>query len=388
MSIRRSLAASVALVVAFAGGVVVTKVADQTGAMAPGPEPAPSADPQGRPAARAALPAAGALPDLSSVAERAIEASVNISSTQQVRVDPLFQYYFGAGAVQPQTSLGSGVIVSADGSADSYVLTNSHVVGNRNAEIKVTLVDNTELPATVVGIDPDTDLAVLKIETRGAATLPWGDSGALRVAEWVLAVGNPFTFNQTVTLGIVSAKNRHDPQLATYNDFIQTDAAVNRGNSGGALVNSRGELVGINTMIYSETGGYQGISFAIPSNLARRIMTELIKNGEVIRGSIGNLQLLTITADQARRARLGNQGGVFVDNLYTSDPAYMKGKGIVPRDIIVRYGNTPVTEQSQLQRLIADTPIGSTVSVEVIRAGDRRTFQIPVLRRTPVQGRR
>ncbi len=374
MSFRRTMLSSAALLIAFAGGVVVSRVADRdTSLAAAGEAPLGASPDQARPAA-SVVPAAPALPDLSGVAERAVQASVNISSTQQVRVDPFFQFFYGSDAVEPQTSLGSGVFVSADG----YVMTNSHVVGDRGAEIHVTLGDNRELPAQIVGIDPYTDLAVLKVDARGVTPLPWGDSGKLRVAEWVLAVGNPFAFNQTVTLGIVSAQNRHDPQLATYNDFIQTDAAINPGNSGGALVNGRGDLVGINTMIYSQTGGYQGIGFAIPSNLARRIMAELIKNGEVVRGSIGNLQLLTVTPEQVRRAGLGDQGGVFVNNMYRSDSAYRAG--LMPRDIIVRFNKTEVTEQSQLQRLIADAPIGSTASVEVIRGGARRTFEVPVVR--------
>jgi S1-C subfamily serine protease len=172
----------------------------------------------------------------------------------------MMQFFYGPGAMQSQTSLGSGVIVSADG----YVLTNSHVVGDRGAQVRVTTSDNRELTAQIRGVDPYTDLAVLKVDGRGLTALTWGDSSKLRVAEWVLAIGNPFAFNQTVTLGIVSAQNRHDPQLATYNDFIQTDAAINPGNSGGALVNARGELIGINTMIYSETGGYQGMDSRFP----------------------------------------------------------------------------------------------------------------------------
>jgi serine protease Do len=333
---------------------------------------------------RGAAAAAGALPDLSAIAERAIKASVNISSTTYRQVDPFFQLFYGGDAVVPQTSLGSGVIVSADG----LVLTNSHVVGGaRSAEIRVTLSDDPrEIPAKVIGIDQLTDLAVVKIEATGAAPLPWGDSSKLRVAEWVLAVGNPFTFSQTVTLGIVSNVNRHDPQLATYNDFIQTDAAINPGNSGGALVNSRGELVGINTMIYSQTGGYQGIGFAIPANLARSIMDELITNGEVVRGSIGNLTMRTISSAQMRRAGLGDIGGVLVDNMYRNDPAYRAG--IVPGDIIVRYDGKNITEESQLQRLVADSKIGSTVRVEVIRRGERRSFEVPVVRRSAVGARR
>jgi hypothetical protein len=175
-------------------------------------------------------------------------------------------------------SLGSGVIVSADG----YVLTNSHVINEGRGEVTVTLPDRREVPAEIIGVDEATDLAVLKIAERNLPTLPWGDSSQLRVAEWVLAIGNPFQLNQTVTLGIVSATGRSlGGRVASYEDFIQTDAAINPGNSGGALINARGELVGINTAIYSESGGYQGIGFAVPSNVARHVMQELIKHGEV-----------------------------------------------------------------------------------------------------------
>ena len=381
MSLRKTLFSTVVLAGVFVSGLVVGQVQDRDGLVASASPDAtlPQARPAGAPAASAAI--GGNLPDLSNVAERAIQASVNISSTQQVAVDPFFQLFYGADAVQSQTSLGSGVLVSADG----YIVTNSHVVGDPRAEIKVTMSDNRELPAEVVGVDPYTDLAVVKAAIRGAAPMPWGDSNKLRVAEWVLAVGNPFSFNQTVTLGIVSAANRHDPQLATYNDFIQTDAAINPGNSGGALVNSRGELVGINTMIYSQTGGYQGIGFAIPANLAQRIKDELIKNGEVVRGSIGNLTLRTITADQARNARLGDRGGVFVENMDRNDPAFRAG--ILPRDVIIRFNGRDVTEQSQLQRWIAEMPVNSSVKIEVLRQGTARTFEVPVTRLAPPRRR-
>ncbi len=368
-----------AVFVAFAGGMVMSRVNDRNdnpqvtdggGLSQPGVDLSQARTPS-TPAGLAGVSAAG-LPDLSAVAERAIQASVNISSTQQIAVDPFFQMLYGD-VPQSQTSMGSGVFVSPDG----YVVTNSHVVGSRRADIRVTLTDNREFAAKVIGIDPESDLAVLQINVKGATPLPWGDSSKLRVAEWVLAVGNPFQFNQSVSLGIVSAQNRHDPQLATYNDFIQTDAAINPGNSGGALVNSRGELVGINTMIYSRTGGYQGIGFAVPSNLVKRILDSLVKNGEVVRGSIGNLRYVTVTADQVRNARLGDQGGVYVQGMYKSDSAY--AAGIRPRDIIIGFNGTPINEQSQLQRLIADLKIGSTARVEVLRNGERRTFQVPIV---------
>jgi S1-C subfamily serine protease len=384
MSIRRTLFSSIVLLMVFVGGLVLGSTSERRGRAQAEPAP-PSA--AGSPTDQAGggrqtgSTAIAGLPDLSHVAERAILASVNISSTKQVRVDPLFQLFYGADAVVPQTSLGSGVIATTDG----YVVTNSHVVGDPRADVRVTLSDNRELPATVVGVDPYSDLAVLKVNAQGLSPLPWGDSSRLRVAEWVLAVGNPFSFNQTVTLGIVSAPNRHDPQLATYNDFIQTDAAINRGNSGGALINARGELIGINTLIYSETGGYQGIGFAIPSSLVRRIFEQLRDNGEVIRGSIGNLTLRTITADEARTARLGDQGGAYVENMFKRDPAY--NAGILPGDVIVGISGQLVTEQSQFQRIVAEAKIGSRVTVDVIRQGKRMTFDVPVARLASPQGR-
>src|SRR5215472_11412424 len=228
MTVRRLLVLAVGTVAGFAAGLVVSGrlSATQPSAASPARPQAPSHAAVGAPAGR--------MPDLSDVAEVAIKASVNISSTINLETNNWFRA-MGGDQYVPQTSLGSGVIVSPDG----YILTNSHVAQASNAEIKVTLSDNRSLAAKVVGIDVPSDLALLKVNATGLTTLPWGDSSKLRVAEWVLAVGNPFEFSQTVTLGIVSNVNRHDPQLAVYNDFIQTDAAINPGNSGGALVDSR-----------------------------------------------------------------------------------------------------------------------------------------------------
>src|ERR1700683_1490697 len=281
MSVRKLFLLSVGVVAGFAAGLIVSGrlSATQSGMASPSPAAAAprATSPAGAPGAP--LPA---MPDLSPVAERAIQASVNISSTQYVQMNDWFRA-MGGGEAVPQTSLGSGVIVSTDG----YVLTNSHVAQTATADIEVTLPDNRTLAAKVVGIDVPSDLALLKVAATGLNPLPWGQSSKLRVAEWVLAVGNPFEFSQTVTQGIVSNVNRSDPQLAIYNDFIQTDAAINPGNSGGALVNSRGELVGINTMIYSNNNGFSGISFAIPADLAQEIMKELKANGEIRRGWSG-----------------------------------------------------------------------------------------------------
>ena len=326
--------------------------------------------------ATAAAPLAG-VPDLTAVAERAVRASVNISSTDNVTVtNPYFRQFYGYDFVVPRSSLGSGVIVSPDG----YILTNSHVVQSRQAEIKVTLPDQRELEATVVGVDEITDLAVIKVNITNGATLPWGDSSKLRLAEWVVAVGNPFAFSETVTAGIISNVNRHSPQLDTYTDFIQTDAAINPGNSGGALVSTRGELVGINTMIYSQTGGYQGIGFAIPSNLARNIMEQLQTNHEIVRGSIGGMELRTIEGPLTQKY----PPGVALINM-DRGPAFQSGLRI--GDIVTRFNGVEVKDENQFRRMIAEAKVNTVARVEVIRDGQRRTFDVPVAKMRPPQRR-
>jgi serine protease Do len=335
----------------------------------------PSSAGQGRTGSPAPT-SVGGLPDLTPVAERAVRASVNISSTQAVATSAL-QQFLGADPAELQTSLGSGVIVSADG----YILTNSHVVQSRQAEIKVTLSDQRTLDASVVGVDDLTDLAVVKVDITNATTLPWGDSSKLRLAEWVVAVGNPFAFSETVTAGIVSNVNRHSPQLDFYNDFIQTDAAINPGNSGGALVNTRGELVGINTMIFSQTGGYQGIGFAIPSNLARSIMEQLQANHEIVRGSIGSLALLTIEGQLAQKY----PAGVMIRNMYRGEPAFQSG--LRPGDIVTRFNGTAIKDEGQLRRLVVDAKVNTIARIEVMRDGRRVSFDVPVARMRPPQRR-
>jgi S1-C subfamily serine protease len=269
---RRLSFAIVFLVLGFVAGLVLTgrmRTAEDAGAQpAPVDAPAKPSSPQGRAAA-----ASSGMPDLTVAAQLAIPSVPNISSTQVVRTpnspfanDPFLREFFGGDSPfgyrdRLQQSLGSGVVVSADG----YVLTNHHVVGDARSEVTVTLPDKRELRAKIVGIDEATDLAVLKIDARNLPVLAWGDSSKLKAADWVLAIGNPFgVLNQTVTLGIVSATGRSlGGSLATYEDFIQTDAAINQGNSGGALINAKGELIGINTAIFSQTGGYQGVGFAV-----------------------------------------------------------------------------------------------------------------------------
>ena len=319
----------------------------------------------------------------------------NISSMQPPRRrtspfagDPFFEQFFGdmdafGGRAQPQYSLGSGVVVSPDG----YILTNVHVLGElaRGTEVRVTLADKREMRAQVIGADPATDIALVKINARNLAAIPWGDSGQLRIAEWVLAIGNPYQLNQTVTLGIVSALGRTNLGIAGYEDFIQTDAAINPGNSGGALINSRGELIGINTAIFTESRGYQGIGFAVPSNLARRVMDDLIRYGEVRRGSIGIVELVPVDREVARQFELPRAEGLLVARMSRTSSAYLSG--LRPGDVVLTFNGTKVDSATQLWRLVADTPIGTSVKLKVQRGERVVDLTVPVVtasRRLPV----
>ena len=381
---KRLLFVIVAISVGFAAGLVVTGrlhiAQTSTAAPAAGDQPGTMAAPP-TPAARTAA----GLPDFTGVAAGTVGAVTNISSQQVARTsnspfanDPFFSYFFGddaemfGGRDRRETSLGSGVVVSSDG----YVLTNSHVVGDNTAEITVALADKRELRARVIGTDPLTDIALLKIDATRLPVVPWGDSSKLKVAEWVLAIGNPFQLSQTVTLGIVSAIGRTNVGVAAYEDFIQTDAAINPGNSGGALINARGELVGINTAIYSQSGGYQGVGFAVPSNLARRVMNDLIKYGSVRRGSIGTLEVMPLTPQVAERLGVLIDKGVFVNRMTRNSPAY--DAGIRPGDVIVSVNGKDVTDNSYLVRVVADAPIGSTITIGAVREGKKVEFRVPV----------
>ncbi len=355
-------------------------------------QPAEASRPGGGPApftrlpprALAAQPGTAGLPSFADVAEASIRAVANISSRQVVRRrsvfgnDPFFRYFFGDSrgfsGYRERPSLGSGVIVRPDG----YIVTNAHVVGRQTAGITVTLPSNEEHEATLVGRDESTDIALLHIDADGLPTLPWGDSSSLRIAEWVLAVGNPFQLNQTVTLGIVSAVGRDNLGVARYEDFIQTDAAINPGNSGGALVNAQGELVGINTAIFSDSGGSQGVGFAVPSNLARRVMDELIEHGEVRRGSFGYVDVRRLTPQLARELGIPDTRGVVVWRIHQASAAARAG--IEPGDVIVAFDGVPLEDGADYARLLSDAEIGSTVTLDVIRAGERLTFEVEVAR--------
>ena len=336
--------------------------------------------------ARPVAAISGGLPDLTGVAQRAISSVTNISSTQIVRTpnspfanDPFFRFFFNDDDAfgyreRRAQSLGSGVIVSPDG----YVLTNNHVI-DQGVEVTVTMPDQRELRAKVIGTDAATDIAVLRIDASNLPTMPWGDSAQLKVAEWVLAIGNPFQLNQSVTLGIVSATGRRlEGRLATYEDFIQTDAAINPGNSGGALVNARGELIGINTAIFSETGGYQGIGFAVPSNLARHVMNDLVKYGEVQRGTISGITLQPLTTRLAEQLAAPNTHGLVVVRMEQRSDAYVAG--LRPGDVIVSFNGTTVEDQSHFVRLLSDAKIGSNVTLGVLREGRSVSVKVPIVK--------
>jgi Do/DeqQ family serine protease len=320
------------------------------------------------------------LPDFTQIAARTSPAVVNISAVQVYRqrryIDPFFGNLFGdddAYATRRGQSAGSGVIISADG----YVVTNNHVLGQGALqEVTVILSDRRERPAKLVGVDPQTDLALLKISERNLPTLTWGDSANLKVADWVLAVGNPYQLGQTVTLGVVSGLNRTYDQVSAVVDYIQTDAAINPGNSGGALINRRGELVGINTWIATQSGGSQGIGFAIPSNIARRVADEIIRTGSVRRGTIGEIQLTTLTAELIRDLGLRDTRGALVWSLYRTSSAYRAG--LRPGDVIVAVDGKAVDNPAQFQRALAEAPIGQAITLTVIREGARREVRVQV----------
>ena len=327
-------------------------------------------------------------PDFTAVAAQTVRAVTNISSIQVVRRpnspfsnDPFFQQFFGGDpgemfgyANRYESSLGSGVLISADG----YVVTNNHVVGENNAEVTVSVGDRRELRAKIIGTDSWTDLALLKVEGTSLPVIPWGDSSKLKVAEWVMAVGNPFSLNQTVTLGVVSALGRAGVGISQYEDFIQTDAAINPGNSGGALINSRGELIGINTAIFSQSGGYQGIGFAVPSNLVRRVVDDLKQYGEVRRGSVGYVDVSPVTTRLAEELRAPDTDGVVITQMRRDSAAYQSG--LRPGDIVRKVNGQAIANPSQFVRLIADSAIGSTVSIEVMREGKPTTVRVTVER--------
>ena len=297
-------------------------------------------------------------------------AVVNVSTLQRAQrqgPEDFFRRFFGEPEAGPRgrQSLGSGFIVSADG----YVGTNFHVVRGAS-EIVVRLPDHSEHRAKLVGGDPKTDIALLKIDATGLPTLPFGDSDRLQVGEPVMAVGNPFGLEHTVTTGIVSAKERFIG-AGPYDDFIQTDASINPGNSGGPLVDARGALIGINAAIFSQTGGSVGIGFAIPVNIAKDVLPQLREKGRVTRGYLG-VAVAPVTPDARRELHLPPDRGALIAEVIPRSPAATSG--LAPGDVVTAFQNAPVQSPNELTRRVGGTPPGTRVTLTVARPGGERTI--------------
>jgi serine protease Do len=322
---------------------------------------------------------------LDDVAATAGPAVVNISTTTTITMeqspfgemfnDPLFRRFFGEGNGRPgqkkkqkSSALGSGVIVSENG----YILTNNHVVQDAD-EIKIVLSDKREFKGKIVGSDPKTDLAVVKIDAKDLPTIQIGSSSKLKTGDVVLAIGNPFGLNQTITMGIVSAVGRSNVGIADYEDFIQTDAAINPGNSGGALVNTSGQLVGINTAIFSTSGGYMGIGFAIPLDMAKTVMDSIIKTGKVTRGWLG-VSIQNITPDLAKSLGIKDTSGALVSGVMRNSPA--EKAGIKRGDIITELDGKTIEDSRILRNMVADNAPGKTVTVTVLRKDKKELLKV------------
>jgi serine protease DegS len=318
--------------------------------------------------------------------DKASSAVVNINTAKVVTVrphpffdDPVFRQFFGGAddLITPrkrvETSLGSGVIMSEQG----FILTNHHVIQGADA-IQVSLQDGRMAQAKLVGSDPDTDVAVLKIDLKKLPVITLGHSDNLRVGDVVLAIGNPFGVGQTVTMGIVSATGRNKLGINTFENFIQTDAAINPGNSGGALVDAEGNLVGINTAMFSRSGGYQGIGFAIPTSLAEDVMKEILQHGRPVRGWLG-VEAQAITPQIARALELDDTQGVVVVGVMRGGPAHRAG--MQPGDVIVAIDDKKITEAREALIAISNRKPGSRVKLEVLRNGKSLTLEATAIER-------
>jgi serine protease DegQ len=316
-------------------------------------------------------------------AKRAMPSVVNIFTSKQPAKnvdprlsDPVFRHFFGEQDDEPQqqeTSLGSGVIVSSQG----LILTNHHVVEAAD-EIEVALADGRTLPAKVVGTDPDTDLAVIKVNAKNLPAITFGRSDQLSVGDIVLAIGNPFGVGQTVTQGIVSALGRNHLGINTFENFIQTDAPINPGNSGGALVDIGGHLIGINSAIYSRSGGSMGIGFAIPVSLAQQVMEQIVRQGSVTRGWIG-VEAQDITPELAESFRLKEARGALIAGILRGGPA--DKAGVRPGDILLEIDERQVLDTSSMLTLISALKPNSKATLKVVRDGVKKTLTVTIGRR-------
>jgi Do/DeqQ family serine protease len=322
----------------------------------------------------------GQIPTLAPLLREVTPAVVNIAVKGHVTEDnpllrdPLFRRFFDIpeGPIQREVrAAGSGVIVDARA---GYVITNNHVIENAD-DIVVTLKDKRQVEAKLIGTDPGTDIAVLQIEADDLVAVPIGDSDVLEVGDFVIAIGNPFGLGQTVTSGIVSALGRTGLGIERYENFIQTDASINPGNSGGALIDLRGELIGINTAIVGPTGGNVGIGFAVPINMAKGVMEQLVAHGEVQRGRLG-VQVQDLTPDIAEALRLEANGGAVVGRVEAGSPA--RRAGLQPGDVILAIDGVAVESSSDLRNRIGLTPIGETIRLTILRDGAERTVEVRV----------
>src|SRR6058998_1705210 len=306
-------------------------------------------------------------------------AVVNISTKRVDKSNQSFEQFFGGRPRRAVRSLGSGFVINPNG----LIVTNNHVVDGAT-EIKVTLADERELPGRVLGRDPKTDIALLKVDATGLPVVPLGDSSRLQVGEPVMAIGNPFGLEQTVTTGIVSATGRVIGE-GPYDDFIQTDASINPGNSGGPLINAQGQAVGINAAIFSQSGGSVGIGFAIPVNLAKPVLTQLATSGHVVRGYLG-VTVQPVTADLAKSFGLPGAHGALVASVAEGGPA--KAAGLRPGDVIVEYDDRRLERSDELPRLVAETPLGREVPLTVARDGKTLTLRATIAKLAEPQEQR
>jgi len=393
LQVSKPLAVLTLVLMLLLGGVVGSLATEKTKRGGPPGTPPHAADPE--PPADAASLATG----FRGVVRKALPAVVNISTTKVVEtrgerapffMDPFFRDFFGFNwgfdipRERRERSLGSGVIVSPDG----YILTNEHVIRDAT-EIVVALSDKRELKAEIVGADPRTDIAVLKLKEKAENLphLPLGDSKTVAVGDIVLAMGNPFGIGQTVTMGIVSATGRGGLNIEDYEDFIQTDAAINPGNSGGPLVNVRGEVIGINTAILSRSGGHQGIGFAVPSNMAREVMQQIIEKGRVVRGWLG-VSIQPVTPAMAKALKLAEPSGAIVGAVESGSPAARAG--LQTGDVIIGVDDEKIEDSRQLRLTIARAGPGKKVHLKVVRDGKSMTIPVELgeLRERPEEAAR
>lgn len=330
----------------------------------------------------AAIPIFNDMPTLAPVVDKVVQGVVNIAVSGSVEVqnpllaDPFFRQFFrlqNQPLRQQVQAAGSGVIVDA---GNGYIVTNNHVVAvGQEQVIEITLKDKRHFRARLVGRDPETDIAVLKIDADNLTAIAFGDSDRLRVGDYALAVGNPFGLGQTVTSGIISALGRTGLGIEGYEDFIQTDAPINPGNSGGALVNLRGELIGINTAIVGPGGGNVGIGFAVPANIVKEIMTDLIKNGDIKRGQIG-IRTQDLTPEIAASLDIREADGALIVQVAANSAAALAG--VQPGDLVVKIDNIAVHDVADLHKHINFAHLGDTLTLSIIRNGTSVTVKVKV----------